>query len=81
MAVLDLHCCTWAFSSCVKQGVMLLLGCTQYLCCMGLVAARHVASSHTRDQTRVLVHWQVGYLPLHHQGSSTQCLLTGHYVC
>ena len=49
MAVLDLHCCMWAFSSCVKQGVMLLLGGTgSVLVLHGLSC--YVACGIFRDQ-------------------------------
>ena len=111
--------CTWAFSSCSKQELLLIAvlvshcysySCcgaqalehrlkkkkkrtqAQYLCCLGLVAPRHVVSSQTRDQTCVpcigrwiLYHWTPrevsvsGFQPSKSQYLSTRillCLLT-----
>ena len=39
------------------------------LCCMGLVAQQQVGPPRTWDQSPYLLHWQVGSLPLSHQGS------------
>ena len=63
LAVLGLHCCTWAFSSCNKQGLLFtavrrLLTVMasvvekrglQQLWLMGLVAPQHLGSSQTRE--------------------------------
>ena len=56
LAVLDLHCCTWAFSSCsMVVSLVAEHGCQahrfQDLWCMDLAALWHAESSQTRDQT------------------------------
>ena len=56
-AVLGLHCCVWAFSSCSEQRLLLWFPGsrvqTQLLWLTGVVAPRLVGSSQTRDQTHV----------------------------
>ena len=73
LAVLSLHCCVWAFSSCGEQGLLLITvhGLlllrsmrsrmrVQSLWHMGLVAPQHVESSLTRDQTHApCISWQI----------------------
>ena len=68
LAVLGLHCCAQAFSSCGEWGLvavhrLLIVVASlvehglqahglQQLWCMGLVALQHVGSSRTRDRSR-----------------------------
>ena len=61
--VLGLSHCTWAFSSCTKQGLLFTVVCgplvvvASLVACQlwhtGLAAPKHVGSSQTRDQTCV----------------------------
>ena len=58
LALLGLHCCMQAFSSCSQRGLLLQLWCA------GLVATQNVGSSWTKDQTHIpcigkwiLNHW------------------------
>ena len=38
MAVLDLRCCTWAFSSCSEQGLLFIVVCGPLIAVASLVA-------------------------------------------
>ena len=40
MAVLGLHCCTWAFSSCGEQGLLFVVVCRLLIAVASLVGAR-----------------------------------------
>ena len=67
MAVLGLHCCAWAFSSCGEQGLLFVVRCgarashcSGFSCCrppaqhVGFSSCgTHVGSSRTRARTRV----------------------------
>ena len=68
LAVLGLHCCPWAFSSCVEWGLCSSFSAwashcggfsccgagAQWLCWTGLLAPWHVESSWTRGQSPAL---------------------------
>ena len=47
----------------------------------GLVAPQHVGSSWIRDHTCCLLHWQVGSLPLSHQGSHPSVSNLFNFIC
>ena len=53
LPALGLRCCVWAFSSCSKRGLFLVVVCGLLIAVASLVAEQHVGSSQTRAQTRV----------------------------
>ena len=72
MAVLDIHCYTWAFSSCVKRGLRTSWAHWLSTCVVQaqLLCGMRDLSSLTRDQTcvpciarQILNHWTTREVP------------------
>ena len=72
MAVLGLCCCTWAFSSCGKQGLLFIAVCGLLIVVASLVA-EHGLQTHELQQL-----WHTGSAVVAHELQSTGSVVVAH---